>query len=118
MDVPEWEEPAAYRFVIDGSCGETPLSGTFEIAVEGGEVVEVTDLGGEHEAPYLSSQTGLTIAELREIVDEARDEGADVLEVEYAEDDPGRPVDIVIDYDENALDDEMCYRISDYVPEV
>lgn len=116
VDVPEWEEPAAYRFVLDGSCGETSLNGTWEIAVEDGEVVGLTDLTGLFDPPEQSPEMGMTIEELRGIVEEAGDEGADVLEVEYAEDDPGRPVEITVDYDEAAIDDEMCYRISDYAP--
>ncbi|GAB2906795.1 DUF6174 domain-containing protein [Streptomyces mayteni] len=113
--VPEWEEPAAYRYVLESTCGET-LTGTFEIAVAEGEVAEVTDPGGFYDPGDLSPEMGMTIGQLRELVAEAEDEGADRLDVEYAADDEGRPTRIAVDYDEVALDDELCYAVRDYAP--
>ncbi|MFD5321447.1 DUF6174 domain-containing protein [Streptomyces sp. NPDC127098] len=115
-DVSAWQDPTAYRYVVEGYCGETSLNGTWEIAVEDGEVVELTDLTGLYEPPEQSPEMGMTIAELLALAEEAEADGADVVEVAYAEDDPARPEVITVDYDTNALDDEMCYRISDYAP--
>ncbi|MDT0323569.1 DUF6174 domain-containing protein [Streptomyces millisiae] len=115
-DVSAWEDPTAYRFVVEGSCGETSLSGRWGIAVEDGEVAELTDLTGLFDPPEQSPEMGMTIAELLALAEEAEEEGADVVEVDYAEEDPARPETITVDYDTNAIDDEMCYRISDYAP--
>lgn len=52
------------------------------------------------------------IGELLGQAEAAREEGADVVDVEYAGD--GRPVRISVGWEENAIDDEEAYVISGY----
>jgi len=52
-----------------------------------------------------------TIEQLFDLIDEAREEGAHKLEVEYARE--GYPAVVNIDWIENAVDDEIYYGISD-----
>jgi hypothetical protein len=104
-DGADWQEPGAYTYTLDSLCGERSLLGTFRITVANGRVVSAEP--AHDQAPTI----GALLAEARAAREE---EDADVVEVEYADD--GRPTRIGIDYDVQALDDEACYHIADYVP--
>jgi hypothetical protein len=89
--------------------------GHFRITVRGGVAEEVTDLSEEPEPEGEEQWRGepLTIGELLAAADRAEEQGAEQVEVER---EPGteRPVAITIDYVEAAIDDEICYTISDF----
>ncbi|UUU32479.1 DUF6174 domain-containing protein [Streptomyces sp. CA-210063] len=109
----DWREPSAYRYRLKSTEGERPLIGTLDVTVRDGKVVEtvgVDDSGRQVVEQQLGEVP--TIAALLEQAEVAREEGADVVDVEYAKD--GRPVSISIDWDEKAIDDEEAYALSDY----
>jgi heat shock protein HslJ len=54
-----------------------------------------------------------TLEELLEEAEEARRAGADIVEIDFHPE-TGHPTSIEIDHDEQAIDDEACYVISNY----
>lgn len=84
-----WEAPDRYEFTLDSSCGERWLLGRFCVTVNGGDVAEVEALD-EQAAGVLSDDRGRESVEtLTALLNEAavaRREGADIVEVEMADD--------------------------------
>ncbi|QFQ98869.1 hypothetical protein F9278_24935 [Streptomyces phaeolivaceus] len=110
---PSWQEPSAYTYTLTSSEGERSLIGTFEVTVRGGKVVKTTGLDESARLVVERGSTEVpTIAQLLEKMSTAREEGADVVDAEYADD--GRPTHISIDWEKNAIDDEEAYALSDY----
>lgn len=111
-----WQPPADYEFVLESSCGERALIGTFGVVIEDGEVAEAEAL--DESAESLLTSLGVErVPSLGELLDQAstaREEGADVVDVTTDPSD-GHPTRIDIDWDTNAVDDEECYVVSDYV---
>jgi hypothetical protein len=111
-----WRAPADHEYVLESSCGERNGLGRYRVAVRDGAVADVAALDdtarrsldglGSHQFPSLDG--------LLDEVRTARDRGADVAEVTVDPDD-GHPTAIEIDHDTDALDDEVCYRITGYV---
>lgn len=64
---------------------------------------------------YMSRGEVPTLEDLVELARAAREGGADVAEVSYAEGD-GHPRRIELDYNVGAIDDESCFEISRYRP--
>ncbi|WP_216589802.1 DUF6174 domain-containing protein [Streptomyces brasiliscabiei] len=112
---PAWAEPSAYTYTLTSSEGERALIGTFQVTVRDGKVVKTT---GADESGRQVVEEDLaevpTIAKLLKQAKSARKEGADVVDVEYADD--GRPTSVSIDWDKNAIDDEEAYVLSAYEP--
>jgi hypothetical protein len=110
---PPWREPAAYRYTLESSEGERSLIGAFDVTVRNGKVVKAVgiDESGRRVVDRRAAEVP-TIAALLEHAEAAREEGADVVDVEYAKD--GRPTRISIDWEENAIDDEEAYALGDY----
>ncbi|MFE6623940.1 DUF6174 domain-containing protein [Streptomyces sp. NPDC008086] len=116
--VPErvtWQEPASYAYTLRSSEGERALVGAFRITVRDGAVAEAVGLDDSgrrvvEELPDAVPTLGELLAEL----EQARRDDADTAEARYAAD--GHPVDISLDWDENAVDDEARYAISAYEP--
>ena len=112
----EWLAPDDYEFVLDSSCGEQDLIGRFRVRVGNGTVVEVEGLN--ERGRYLVASTGRdgipTLTQLVALFNEAQERGADVATVAV---DPidGHPTRIDIDMEGDAVDDESCFVISDYV---
>ncbi|NUT46225.1 MAG: hypothetical protein HOV94_02730 [Saccharothrix sp.] len=110
-----WREPASYAYTLRSSEGERALIGTFRITVRDGAVSETEGLDDSgrrvvEELPGAVPTLGELLAEL----EQARRDDADTAEARYAAD--GHPVDISLDWDENAVDDEARYAISAYEP--
>ena len=109
-----WLEPATYTFTLESSCGERSLLGRFRVTVEQFRTVAFQGLdeaGRRYRGDPGSMPTiGALIREARD----ARAHGASKAEITT---DPvdGHPVDVRIDMAANAIDDEACYRILDYV---
>ena len=111
---PAWTEPANYRFTLESSCGEQPLTGRFRVDVADGVVDRARGLdeAGKRALMLRIAQLVPTLGQMVADAEQARADGAEVA----VERDPadGRPVAIRVDRDRNAADDETCYTISDY----
>ncbi|MFJ3308775.1 DUF6174 domain-containing protein [Streptomyces sp. NPDC086549] len=110
-----WKEPATYTYTLSSTEGERALIGTFRVTVRGGKVAEAVGLDEESRAVvHRSSGIVPTIGDLLKELGQARREGADTAEAEYATD--GHPLRVTLDWDKNAVDDEARYVISAYEP--
>lgn len=100
-----WEPPEAYSFTVTSECGERNFLGTYDVTVNAGEVVElrVHEDGWPHARPEDAPS-------LEDLLDHARNPAGDAV-VDYRADDAGRPMEVSIDHDPRAIDDEECYRI-------
>lgn len=117
-DVPAlaWEAPDSYQFVVNSSCGERFFLGTFQITVRNGAVVETVGLDADAERLLGNPQWRADIPSLSDLIAEARvarAEGADLVRVNLSED-GNYPTTIEIDWLANAIDDEACYRITEF----
>lgn len=113
--LPEWDAPDEYSFELRSSCGERSLIGRFHVAVKNDRVrAKALD---ERARAFMRYEDGFggvpTITELMEEAETALGEGADVVEVDFDEEE-GHPTSIEIDHNEQAIDDEACYVIRDY----
>jgi hypothetical protein len=117
--VPTWTEPANYIYVLESTCGERALIGRFQITVTNARVsrTEGLDEAGRRAVMLRLANLAPTLGKLVSDADKARRNGADKVEVKTDPTD-GHPTSIRIDPEENALDDEECYAISDYTIEV
>lgn len=97
-------EPRAYTMTYTSACGDSSsfTDVPVTVAVEGGRAT-VVDGGPNFEISLLS------VEGVFEIIEGALD-GADIVEVSYAE--QGNPVLVDIDWAINAIDDEFCIDIS------
>jgi hypothetical protein len=107
-----WSEPEAYSFQFEASCGERDMLGHFLVIVEHGAVIAYDSLDA---SPPRESVP--TLGDMLARVAAARADGVAQVELET---DPvdGHPVWVNIDWLPNAIDDEECYEISNYVPGV
>jgi hypothetical protein len=112
-----WVEPADYSFTLASSCGERSLIGTFRVTVRNHETLAIRGLDASAIAFPGDASEVPTLAELLQEADDARAGNASSVEVETHPVD-GHPVNIAIDWMANAIDDEACYRVTDYVPAV
>jgi hypothetical protein len=110
-----WEEPSSYTYTLKSSEGERALLGTFRVTVRDGKVVEAVGLdeSGRRVARQLPDAVP-TIGDLLKELEQARRDKADTAEVKYAAD--GHPMQISLDWEKNAIDDEALYVISTYEP--
>ncbi|MFL6071694.1 MAG: DUF6174 domain-containing protein [Actinomycetes bacterium] len=104
-----WEEsgPDAYSLHLVSSCGERAGLGEFAITV---------DADGATAKPLDKWSDQPRIASVPDLFDEIKaglDGNAESVQVEYH---PtlGYPQRIDIDYVRKAIDDEVCYRVSDF----
>lgn len=110
-----WKEPASYTYTLRSSEGERSLLGTFRITVRDGTVVKAVGLDDSGRRVVEDVPDAVpTVGELLEELEQARRDGADTAEAEYAAD--GHPVRISLDWEENAIDDEALYVIRAYEP--
>lgn len=109
-----WQEPAAYAFTMQASCGFRVLNGRFRVDVRDGEVVEYArlDAAGGNPNP-LENADMPTLGDMFDRVAEAREKlGTDVsLETDPAD---GHPTSVSIDWIVTAIDDEECYEVTEY----
>ncbi|WP_369273934.1 DUF6174 domain-containing protein [Streptomyces sp. R11] len=110
-----WREPAAYTYTLRSGEGERALIGTFRITVRDGAVVRTVGLddSGRRVTEDIPDAVP-TLGELLKELEQARQDGADKAEAQYAAD--GHPVRISLDWEEHAIDDEALYVISAYRP--
>jgi hypothetical protein len=104
---------AAYEFVVMRSCYCIPEAiRPYRIRVMDGVIVDVRD--AETGAAPLSSLTFRTIHGLFDLVEDAIEQEAYVLEVEYHQQ-LGYPTHISIDYDRQTADEEQGFTVSAFV---
>lgn len=116
-----WEQADVtdYTYAFYTGCGER-ATGRFQVTVRGGEVTEVEGLDdpGRNLVEHLDLSDlvniMLTVDGLWAEVERARSD-ADRVEVR-ADERYGYPARVDIDWQANAIDDEVCYEISDLVP--
>lgn len=108
-----------YQFTLTKDCyclssGDTAGAGRYVIQVRGGVVAQAFDaVTGE----YLSDAAARslpTLSGLFDILDQAHAREADEIEARY-EQTLGYPVEVDIDYDERSADDEVEYRVNDFM---
>lgn len=114
---PDYSGPSDYAFTLRVGCF-CPYVGPLRIVVKDGEVKEVRQLdpvdgGPETLQAWIDSQA-MTLDDLGDLVDRALRE-ADDVDVTY---DPtyGFPSDVYIDWYKDAVDDEIGYTVTDYIP--
>ena len=112
-----WTVPAAYRFTFRSTCGERTLIGTFEVTVEDGNVTDYRALDGPAGAFPGAAADIPTLGDLQRRAQEAEANDEATVEMESDPDD-GHPTSIEIDWIPNAIDDEECYVIESYTPDV
>lgn len=108
------EEPAAYSFVFRRSCFcGTEFLRAVRIRVEEGTVVSAVfaDDGTPIQTPLAEVPT---IPDLFDEIEAAIAARADRMDVTYDEG-YGYPVDVSIDFIEQAVDDEMFFQVSEFV---
>lgn len=108
-----WREPPSYTYTLESSEGERSLTGVFEVTVQDGEVTEA--VGRDESARRVVKQLPGEVPTIGDLLAEAREaqkDDADTVDIDHMPD--GRPIRISLDWDENAIDDEALYVISDY----
>lgn len=104
-----------YSFEVTSTCGEQAFIGSFQISVRDDEVIEAVGL--DQSGRRTLEATGRDIPTLRDLLKQglqASSDGAEVVNIEY-DDVDGHPRFIEFDYDVEAIDDESCFRITNYV---
>ena len=111
----DWTRPGPdYSYTVDAGCGERRgLVGWYRIRVSDGTVAEVWPL--DQYSADVSPSAAPTIADLVDEAAQAERDGADEIVVTTSP--QGYPHRILIDRDADAIDDEVCYTISDVVRE-
>jgi len=110
-----WMEPANYSYQLSSNCGERILIGTFWVTVVDHKVVGV-DARDPAAAALLEQGYSDAVPSLDGLMGEyaeAIDGAADVVEIAQGGD--GHPESISVDWSSNAIDDEACYKIANYV---
>lgn len=108
-----WEEADSYSYTLTSTT--QVLAGTFRVEVRNGSVAKVVGLDEDSRRQVRELPTEVpTIGELLDRLEQARSDDADTAEAEYTAD--GRPERITLDWEENSIDDEALYVISDYKP--
>lgn len=117
-----WEQAQLtdYSYVFYTNCGER-VGGRFQVAVRDGTIADVEGLDepgrqlAETDEPSHLREIVLTVDKLWEQLDRAEAE-ADLVSSDF-DDTYGYPSRIDIDWEEDAIDDEVCHEITDFVPE-
>ena len=102
-----------YSYTVDAGCGErSGLVGLYRVRVVDGEVERMWSLSGDGGSGLTDAPT---LDQLVEEAESAEADGAD--EVSVTTSPQGYPQRIMIDQIANAIDDEVCYTVSDVVRE-
>jgi hypothetical protein len=112
-----WLEPANYSFTVESSCGERSLIGRFRVTVKDHSTVAFRGLD---EAGRTYQGNAGSMPTLRGFLMEAEDATTRKADSVKVETDPadGHPLNVAIDWLANTIDDESCYRVTDYLPVV
>ena len=104
----------SYSFTLTRSCF-CMYAGEFEITVRLNQIVEIVPPSWWTQGPIPQEdyQYFQTVDDLFTTLENAYRDGADSLQVEYADD--GYPTDVTIDYWKQAVDDEIFYSVRNLV---
>jgi hypothetical protein len=96
-------------------CGERALIGRFDVEVQSGRTVRVEAISGYGGSAPMPPSAVPTLSNLLTLAADARSQGASQVGVVL---DPidGHPVSVSVDWQANAIDDEECYEITNYLP--
>ncbi|MEO0557979.1 MAG: DUF6174 domain-containing protein [Bacteroidota bacterium] len=113
---PTYSGPSDYAFTLRIGCF-CPYVGPLRISVKDSNVIDVHQLGPVDGGPTPQAwidEQAMTLDELADLVDRAHRD-ADDVDVTY---DPtyGFPTDVYIDWIRDAVDDEIGYTVTNYVP--
>ncbi|MEU1409129.1 DUF6174 domain-containing protein [Streptomyces sp. NPDC005728] len=108
-----WNEPDSYDYKLTMST--SVLAGAFRVTVRDHKVTKAVGLDADSRRAGKQIPGEVpTIGGVLKLWEQARRDGADTAEAEYAAD--GHPVRVSLDWDKNAIDDEAVYVISSYEP--
>lgn len=111
-----WSEPTGrYEYSLQSACGERLVHGWVRLTVDRGEVINAVGLDEAGRATVAAAKVENlpTLKALLAEYEQAMRGGADKATVQFDPED-GHPTRIDIDAQRNAIDDEVCYFISDY----
>ena len=111
-----WTEPSGkYEYTLQSTCGERLVHGRMRLTVNGGKVVEAVGLDepGRGTVAAAKLENLPTMKDLVTEYEQAVRDGADKAKAEFDPGD-GHPTLIDLDIYSNTIDDEACYRVSDY----
>ena len=111
-----WNEAgySSYEYKLRRICECVPeTTHTLRVRVESGQITSVFDL--DTNRPASSTSAGLTVLQLFEIVQDAIDQQAFRLVVEYHQE-LGYPSGLAVDYDDGTADDEITYLVTELAP--
>ena len=80
----DWVEPDRYQYTMSSTCGERNGLGTFRLTVRDGDVVEAEKLRRYSDLLPLAEMP--TVGDILAIAEQADDEGADDVSVEWSDD--------------------------------
>lgn len=112
-----WQEPDEYVFTVEADCGLRMFSGRYRVHVRNGAVVEYAQLDGRGGPIELRNDQVPTLADMVRRFHEANAD-PDARATMVTDPVDGHPVVVDIDWMVRAIDDEECYRVSDYDPGV
>lgn len=102
--------PPSYVYDLRATCGERDLLGDFRITVDHNHVRSARPLDGTRMSG-LKLEAFPTIADLIQMVEGGAEPEADV---DVHVDSEAVLVSVKIDHDPSAIDDEECYRVSNF----
>jgi len=102
----------SYSYVLNRGCFCWP-AGNYWVQVEDYKVQTVINTHTQEPLDSTLFAEIETIEDMFDLIDRARSEGADELDVEYSKD--GYPTSITIDWYKQAVDDEMYLGVSEVI---
>lgn len=104
---------ASYSYSLDSRCGERAFMGVYRVVVEHGAVVSAVPADATRERPESAEQLA-TFPTIANLMARAQARGAAAPSEYHVDPETGVPTWISFEGDPNAIDDEECYRITDY----
>jgi hypothetical protein len=110
----DWSS-ASYSYTLDSQCGERALIGTYHVVVEGGVVTSAEPVAPAGWRPESGDQLA-SVPTFAHLLARAQATGNAAPSQFHVDPTTGVPTEVEFEGDPNAIDDEECYRISDYRP--
>ncbi len=102
--------PDSYDLVLTASCGERGFLGVYDVQVRDGKVTQADPRAAQgYEVPLEQVPTLAGMLQMPTRL-------APPAEVDLKVDQSGVPRSVMIDHHPEALDDEECYEVSEFVP--
>ena len=103
----------SYQYTLTSQCGERSLIGTWHVTVEDDVVTAAEPLAGTVWHPETAEELEV-VPTLADLLARAHRTGAAAPSELHVDPETGMPTEIAFEGDPQAIDDEECYRISDY----